>query len=596
MRSAEPARNPPDAPAVPLGSDLEDLRSTSTVERLLEDSWDARARTADTRELLVEATAALSFLACAGALAAFAPALRPLHVLLALTLVALYALTSRIIKFPLGAGYVVPSYLVLVPMLLLLPPRLVPLLAASGLLIGALIELATGRIGAGRVLFAIPDAWHSLGPALVLATVGRTHGTLALVLLYLGAFAAGCVVDLLSSTLREAAAVGVAPQVQLRVILRVWLIDACIAPLGVLVARALAADPAEIVLLLPFIAVMLPVSRERNEHIERAHRHLEVLARERSRLQNAVQCLGDAFAAKLDLRALTGIVLRGSIEALDAVAGSLTLEGPVEPVRVEVDGGPALSALLHSAEGEARAADRPTQLEQDGAWALAVPFSLSSEEGSAMGAMAITRADRPFREDELSVILGLVARARQAAVEIIGHEQLRVQALTDPLTRLGNRRKLTADVEERLAAAGSASVALALLDLDGFKLYNDTFGHGAGDELLVQLAAGLTAALGERGAAYRLGGDEFCVLSALALEELEHTLEQTLLTLRKRATGECVRASWGTVLIPQEASDLGGALRIADQRMYSRKRRRAPRREPEQPAPRPSRRDRVLRS
>ncbi len=505
-----------------------------------------------------------------------APALRPLHPLLAVTLVALYAVTSRLIKFPLGAGYVVPSYLVLVPMLLLLPPRTVPLLAASGLVLGALIELAAGRISAGRVLFAIPDAWHSLGPAFVLAMFHPGSGVLAVVLLYLAAFAAGCLVDLVSSTLREAAAAGVAPQVQFRVILLVWLVDACIAPLGVLVAQAVGSAPAEIVLLLPFIAVMPLISRERNAHIERAQRHLEVLARERSRLQNAVQCLGDAFAAKLDLHALTGIVLRGSIEALDAAAGSLTLEGPVEPVRVEVAGGPALSELLHSAEGEARASDRSCQLQQDGAWALGVPFSLSAEEGSAMGAMAITRADRPFREDELSVVLGLVARARQAAVEIIGHEQLRVQALTDPLTRLGNRRKLTADVEERLAGAqGTSQVALALLDLDGFKLYNDTFGHVAGDDLLVQFAAGLTAALAEQGAAYRLGGDEFCVISSSPLGELEEILEETLLAMCGRAIGESFGASYGSVLIPTEASELGTALRLADQRMYSRKRRQA---------------------
>jgi two-component system, cell cycle response regulator len=166
-----------------------------------------------------------------------------------------------------------------------------------------------------------------------------------------------------------------------------------------------------------------------------------------------------------------------------------------------------------------------------------------------------------------------VARARQAALEIIGHEQLRVQALTDPLTRLGNRRKLTADVERRLAGGeGGSPLSLVLLDLDRFKQYNDAFGHGAGDDLLVDLAAQLTAALADAGAAYRLGGDEFCVTSSSGPQALESTLEEALLALRSASAGEAVGASYGTVLIPDEARELGEALHIADQRMYAHKR------------------------
>ena len=55
--------------------------------------------------------------------------------------------------------------------------------------------------------------------------------------------------------------------------------------------------------------------------------------------------------------------------------------------------------------------------------------------------------------------------------------------------------------------------ALALFDLDGFKAYNDAFGHPAGDALLERLGGNLTAALGRAGRAYRMGGDEFCVLA-----------------------------------------------------------------------------------
>jgi diguanylate cyclase (GGDEF)-like protein len=561
-------------PAPARAPTIEDIRSTSKVERLLEDSWEARSRSADTRERVVEAGAVVSFLACAGALAVFAPSVRPLQPALAATLVVLYAFTSRVIKFPIGAGYVVPSWLILVPMLLLEPPSVVPLLAAAGLMLGGVFEELRRGARPERVFFSIADAWHSLGPALVLSLLEPVSGTLAVAGLYTAAFAAGCLVDLVSSTLREAAAVGVAPHVQFRVILLVWLIDACLAPLGVLVALAVSGDRSDILLLLPFIAVMLLVSRDRSERIARAQRHLEIVARERSRLQNAVQCLGEAFAAKLDLQELTGIVLRGAIEALDADGGHLTLKGPIEPVLAELGRAPGLAGLLRSAEAAAQSADQPRQLQQDGNWALGVPISLAGEAGTAMGAIAVARLERPFREDELAVLLGLVEQARQAAVEIFGHEQLRVEALTDPLTKLGNRRKLTADVAARMSAAEQSRTVLALIDLDGFKLYNDTFGHGAGDELLVQLAGVLTAALGEHGSAYRLGGDEFCVVASCPAEQLEAIIDRSVRDLRGRVIGERIDASHGQVSLPEEALELGQALRIADQRMYARKRRR----------------------
>ena len=111
---------------------LDDVRSTDPVQRLLEDSWKSRSRRFNRRELIVEAGAALLFLGCAFPLALHAVAAHHADALLAVVLVGLYALASRLVKFPIGAGYVVPSYLVLVPMLLLLPPGIVPLLRTPG--------------------------------------------------------------------------------------------------------------------------------------------------------------------------------------------------------------------------------------------------------------------------------------------------------------------------------------------------------------------------------------------------------------------------------------------------------------------------------
>ena len=89
----------------------------------------------------------------------------------------------------------------------------------------------------------------------------------------------------------------------------------------------------------------------------------------------------------------------------------------------------------------------------------------------------------------------------------------RIEAQTDALTGVGNRRKLMIDLGGTLDARTTA--VLMLLDLDGFKAYNDTFGHPAGDALLARIAEKLSGAVAGEGEVYRIGGDEFCVLAGV---------------------------------------------------------------------------------
>jgi diguanylate cyclase (GGDEF)-like protein len=149
------------------------------------------------------------------------------------------------------------------------------------------------------------------------------------------------------------------------------------------------------------------------------------------------------------------------------------------------------------------------------------------------------------------------------------------KAVTDALTGLANRRRLMVDLEDAVSASPPEAMVLALFDLDGFKAYNDSFGHPAGDDLLRRLGGKLGAAVEPYGCAYRLGGDEFCVLAATRELPAEAICEAAEAALSERGKGFAVTASWGKVLIPVEVTTPTDALRVADRRMYAKKGRRA---------------------
>ncbi len=166
-------------------------------------------------------------------------------------------------------------------------------------------------------------------------------------------------------------------------------------------------------------------------------------------------------------------------------------------------------------------------------------------------------------------ILAVVARmalAFRENVNVLAHT--RHEAETDVLTGLGNRRRLLRDLERALAARRPA--LFALFDLNGFKQYNDLFGHPAGDALLSRLGADLAAIVPSPGRTYRMGGDEFCVLV-----ERGHASDLVLAAARRALSesgdGFSVTASYGAVLLPAEAETVAEALRLADQRMYAQK-------------------------
>jgi diguanylate cyclase (GGDEF)-like protein len=150
------------------------------------------------------------------------------------------------------------------------------------------------------------------------------------------------------------------------------------------------------------------------------------------------------------------------------------------------------------------------------------------------------------------------------------------EAITDPLTGLGNRRAFKRDLEDVLPGIDVRDeLMVGMFDLDGFKQYNDTFGHGAGDALLARLAGRLNATTTGTVTAYRMGGDEFCLLARVTTAEGERLVRAAVAALSDGGEDWQVGCSWGVAWVPSEATGPGDALRLADERMYAQKAGRA---------------------
>jgi two-component system cell cycle response regulator len=171
-----------------------------------------------------------------------------------------------------------------------------------------------------------------------------------------------------------------------------------------------------------------------------------------------------------------------------------------------------------------------------------------------------------------SVLIVIVRAAWTFRENVVLLEASQHEAVTDPLTSLDNRRKMNTELAHALAhGSASAPALLVMFDLNGFKLYNDQFGHLAGDTMLAHLGHRLRSSVAGVGSAYRLGGDEFCVLLVQDLEHADMHIAAAAVALSAEGEGFAVGASYGSIAIPSEAHTPTQALRIADDRMYARK-------------------------
>jgi putative nucleotidyltransferase with HDIG domain len=256
------------------------------AERRIEESQERRQRKLNRRERLGMPLFAGGFLAAAVALAVLAEPARELSVPLALAFSAAYLVAGRI-EFSTGAGFAVPTQLVFVPMLLLLPTPIVPLLVACALVGSAAWDSLRGEaVPVRSVLNTIGDASFALGPAVVLVALGAQLPEWGNWPAYALALAAQLAVDVGVLLARVRVTLGLRAAEMLGEMRLVARVDVLLAPIGLLAAIAAAGAPAAALLVLALVPLLLGFGRERERRIQqslelgRAYRGTALLLRD----------------------------------------------------------------------------------------------------------------------------------------------------------------------------------------------------------------------------------------------------------------------------------------------------------------------------
>lgn len=310
--------------------------------------------------------------------------------------------------------------------------------------------------------------------------------------------------------------------------------------------------------------------------------------------------IGRALTSKLDPDQVLGLVISAVSDVLDVDGVAVWLSDPRQPgtVRVADSGGDiALPIGLDwHLTGELRHtlvdAHEPIVLDNlavpdllpdnvaehmTGGSAVGVPLVLS---GKVEGVLtAGSRRPRRFNREDIAVLQRLASQASIALGNARLHANVHALTLTDPLTGLPNRRRLQIHLDHEVAAARRGRpMAIAVLDIDRFKQYNDTFGHLAGDEILKAIGKVLSAENRAMNVVARYGGDEFVsVLSETGIEGARHFVERVEECIRVDETlGKFdISISIGCAAFdPETMASVNDVLRAADADMYENKAKR----------------------
>lgn len=294
---------------------MESASPAITPEQLVAHGRSRARSAAEGRERLVEQGVAAGFLLVALGMALFMDSPRLLEPASLASLVLAYVIACQA-RFDIADGYTVPTELVLVPMLFLLPTPMVPLVVSISWALGRLIDYAGGHTSVHRAYHVFGDCWHSVGPALVIIAFGAQTFAWDSWPVYLLALAAQFGFDFAATAVRARLIDGTSPTAVLRMIAPVYGLDAALAPIGLLAAfAALEVGPGIGLVVIPLALVLAVLSRERQTRIEQALALSEAY-------QGTALLLGDVVEAD---DAYTGSHSRGVVELSLAVSDGLGL-------------------------------------------------------------------------------------------------------------------------------------------------------------------------------------------------------------------------------------------------------------------------------
>jgi HD-GYP domain-containing protein (c-di-GMP phosphodiesterase class II) len=268
------------------------------------------------RDGLASLALAGAFLAAASTLALVAHSTRDIHPWTVALFVLSYAVASRI-DFEIGTGYAVPTQLVLIPMLALLPVQYVPLCVLAGLLLGGLPEYVRGSVPIDRSVLRFVNSWHAIGPALVLVLAGQPAPTPSHLPVYALAVVAQFGFDFASTALRDRLGLGISPVNLMHFMVWIWAVDLALTPIAIVAALGAQPHPWLVTFTLPLIGLLAYFARERQVRIDHA---LELSTAYRG----TALLLGDVVEAD---DAYTGLHSRDVVSLVLDVCDKLGVEG-----------------------------------------------------------------------------------------------------------------------------------------------------------------------------------------------------------------------------------------------------------------------------
>jgi diguanylate cyclase (GGDEF)-like protein len=309
------------------------------------------------------------------------------------------------------------------------------------------------------------------------------------------------------------------------------------------------------------------------------------LTQERGRVQDSMRRLGEAVASNLDRDTLLELIVSTAVDGVGADAGRAcvrAIDGTTLQERSRVGNMNGLEFAVESVEADALRTGSPREMAVGEANAIAHPLRGADGDEEVVGVVSVGRSGRPFAPSDRDLFSYLAGQAARSMENVQLHETAARESVTDDLTGLSNRRAfddaLTGEIER--AKRFGTDLGLVLIDLDNFKLVNDTYGHQQGDMVLREVARVLRETSREIDQPARYGGEELAlVLPGTDLEGAYNLAER----VRERIAGlriprpdgvgtMNITTSCGVAAVPPTAADERALLAAADAALYEGKR------------------------